>query len=126
MTVMAVLAGLALVSFSGARVSSRDGKRKADLEQIKSALEMYRADNPGIGYPAATGNANNVLLCGACPLNGYMAAANDPLSTQGQYYYYTSGGGASFTLCARLEGSSGSCSGNPPCGTAICNYQLGP
>jgi len=44
MTVASVLMGLALVSYQGARKSARDGKRKADLEQIRSALEMYRAD----------------------------------------------------------------------------------
>ena len=45
MTVAAVLMGLALVSYQSARKSARDAKRKSDLEQIRSALEMYRSDN---------------------------------------------------------------------------------
>jgi general secretion pathway protein G len=44
LTIIGVLMGLALVSYEGARKSARDAKRKSDLEQIRSALEMYRSD----------------------------------------------------------------------------------
>lgn len=65
MTIVAVLMGLALVSFQGAKKTARDGKRKTDLEQLRSALEMYRADNGHYFYPAGcdpVGNCNVVLL----------------------------------------------------------------
>ena len=44
-SIIAILAGVGLATFSGAQKKSRDAKRKADLETIRSALEMYRADN---------------------------------------------------------------------------------
>lgn len=48
-TLIAVLSAIGIVSYSSAQRRSRDGKRKADLEIIRSALEMYRADEDG--YP---------------------------------------------------------------------------
>jgi len=48
MTVIAIvgiLMALALTAFQGARKSARDGKRKTDLETIRTALEMFKADN---------------------------------------------------------------------------------
>ena len=112
MTIIAVLAGLALVSLQGARKSARDGKRKADLEQIRSALEMYRADNPTVGYSA-----------GLSGLSGYITVPSDPLP--GRSYSYNRVSTSSYKLCASLEISTGTtysdCNGN--CGTG-CNHQV--
>jgi general secretion pathway protein G len=49
-TIIAVLTTIAVVSYSSVNKRSRDVKRKSDIEQVRSALEMYRSD---IGqYPA--------------------------------------------------------------------------
>lgn len=51
-SVIAVLVAIALVSYGSINKRSRDARRKSDIEQIRSALEMYRADNetyPNIG-----------------------------------------------------------------------------
>ncbi len=113
MTIASVLMGLALVSYQGARKSARDGKRKTDLEQIRSALEMCRAD---IGsYPDS--------LPGAC--SNYLSVPTDPLSPTYQYRY--NGSANSYTLCAYLETGAvitncpGDCGGN--CGSIACNYK---
>ena len=114
MTVASVLMGLALVSYQGARKSARDGKRKADLEQIRSALEMCRADTGS--YPTS--------LPGSC--SAYLTVPTDPLSPTYEYRY--NGSPNSYTLCAYLEtggittNCSGSCGGN--CGTVTCNYKV--
>lgn len=42
--IIAILASVALISFSGINKNSRDGRRKADLALIQSALEQYHAD----------------------------------------------------------------------------------
>lgn len=44
LVIIGILAGLTLTAFVGTRKTARDGKRKADLEMIASALEMYRTD----------------------------------------------------------------------------------
>jgi len=68
LTVIGVLMGLALVSHQGARKSARDGKRKADLEQIRSALEMYRADKEE--YPCGSERDTCKGTSGAFGYNG--------------------------------------------------------
>lgn len=44
-TIIGLLAGAGAVSYSSLVKSSRDARRKADLEQIRAALEMYRSSN---------------------------------------------------------------------------------
>ena len=98
MTIIAVLAGLALVSYGGARKTARDGKRKADLEEIRSAMEMCYADDnryPGVSF-------GNPLICVSG--NKYLDSVPvDPINS-GSYIYTVSGSSAtSYTICARLE-----------------------
>ena len=106
-TIMGVLVAIALVSFQGARRSARDGKRKADLEQIRSGLEMFRSDSPTGDYPLILGG-----------LGGYLTVPNDPVSGV-SYSYFPSG--PNYFLCAELEsGGTDSCAAE---GCADCNYR---
>lgn len=88
MTIVAVLMGLALISYQGARKIARDGKRKTDLEQIRGALEMYRADEGE--YPG-----------GLSDLGGYITVPQDPAT--GDAYPYDSDTASTYELCADLE-----------------------
>jgi len=116
MTIIAVLSGLALVSYQGARESARDGKRKSDLEQIRSGLEMCRNDNGS--YPVGTDPTSGCSYLSPLP--------EDPID--GQNYYYSSSDGIDYDLCAALENpGSDSCGGADSCGSGIaCNYIVGP
>jgi len=117
MTIASVLMGLALVSYQGARKSARDGRRKADLEQIRSALEMCRADTGS--YP--TGIYNDITCGGQTYLSG---TPKDPITQDS--YYYSRADDNNYTLCAYLEagGVSGSC-GSADCGSGrTCNYKV--
>jgi general secretion pathway protein G len=64
-TVMiAVLTIIGVVSYSSVNKRSRDVKRKSDLEQIRSALEMYRSEHgeyPHSGSPQSQSLTDNVL-----------------------------------------------------------------
>jgi len=112
MTIVAILMGIALVSFQGARKSSRDGKRKADLEQVRSALEMYRADNGG--YPVGSLSSGGNIL-------PYMTIPDDPVP--GRKYIYSSDG-VTYNLCAALEiGGAAVCGLCGDDGDIACNYQ---
>jgi len=88
MTIVAVLMGLALISYQGARKIARDGKRKTDLEGVRGALEMYRADNGE--YPG-----------GLSDLGGYITVPQDPAT--GDNYPYNSDTASTYELCADLE-----------------------
>ena len=43
-TIIGLLASVAIGSYSTATKNSRDARRKSDLETIRSAIEIYRAD----------------------------------------------------------------------------------
>jgi general secretion pathway protein G len=115
MTIVAVLMSISLVSFQGARKSSRDSRRKADLEQIRSALEIYRSDNKT--YPASP----DLLV------SDYLSELpSDPVSTYSYEYHFVSEN--SYNLCSYLEVNSGlsvvasgDCGGD--CGSS-CYYKV--
>ncbi|MFH0979716.1 MAG: prepilin-type N-terminal cleavage/methylation domain-containing protein, partial [Candidatus Roizmanbacteria bacterium] len=43
--IIGLLTSIAVASYSRMGQQSRDARRKTDLEQIRSALEMYRSNN---------------------------------------------------------------------------------
>lgn len=122
-SIIGLLSGLSIFALQGSRESSRDARRKADLETIRSGLELYRADCDT--YPAGSGNADTVLgdpftgSVGSCNSNTYIEdVPEDPRS--GSYFY--SSAGDSYRICAELEdppASPDTCTG-----CASCNYRV--
>lgn len=51
--IISILATLGIISYNSAQLKSRDAKRKADINSIASALELYKADNKK--YPVLPG-----------------------------------------------------------------------
>lgn len=110
-TIIGILTSIGFVSYQSTQKSSRDGKRKADLEQVRGALEIYRSDNNA--YPAG--------LSTLTP-NYIQPLPTDP---KGYSYYYNRLTTTTYNLCAYLEGGgTDNCGLN--CGTAPgnCNYKL--
>lgn len=106
MTIIGVLAGFALVAMGGARKAARDARRKADLEQVRSALEMRRADCGD--YPGETlVSGEDIVGSGAAPCQvccsstNYMTIPSDPTASDRQYVYTSDG--STYNLCAALE-----------------------
>ena len=77
-TIIGILTTFGYLNYATSLEKSRDGKRKADLEQIRSALEMYRADETQ--YPL-TGNLSILDP-------DYISLPTDP---KGFAYNYSSG-----------------------------------
>ena len=114
MMIVAALAGMSLFSFQGARKQGRDAKRKADLEVIRSALELYKADCNR--YPPSSGGGVPSPLNGSgCGLsaNVYLQSVPKDPSTNTNYTYALSGTNR-YTITATLEDCTGS----------GCNYQV--
>lgn len=95
LTIIGLLVGFSLVSYQGSRKTARDAKRKADLEQIRSALEMYRTDCGR--YPVGNLKSGDNISCGGTT---YLQIPPDPLG--GRQYIY-SGNGTIYIICAGLE-----------------------
>src|SRR3990170_1677136 len=52
-SIIGILIALSVFGLQGAREASRDAKRKADLELIRSGIEIYKSDCNS--YPASLG-----------------------------------------------------------------------
>lgn len=126
-TIIALLASLAAVSYSQFVKQARDAKRTTDIEQIRAAIELYRNFDIAGAYPATldfsgagTIEDANAKYLGIVP--------NDPLSSKGYTLYYASSAPfTDYTLCAYLENGVGAVVGTT-CGPSSlpCNYCTGP
>lgn len=124
-SIIGILMGISLVAFQNSRSSARDAKRKADLESIRSALELSRSDSATKTYPVYSGSTATSPSAFQTQLASYLSIPADPIT--GQNYYYISTAGTTYKLCARLEtgGTVGQC-GGANCGTGAnsCNIQV--
>lgn len=121
-SIIALLFAAGVASYTKASQRSRDAKRKADIEQLRSALEMYRTDNSS--YPSTAGAWQDIpTTLDTALVSNYMPALPvDPQS--GISYMYQSpidAGTTTYCLTAFMEvtSGSGSCTGysTPPVGT---------
>jgi general secretion pathway protein G len=90
--IIAVLTAVGIVSYVSINRNARDAKRRGDIEQIRSALEMFRSDKGS--YPAVgdlgwtdasnlnTGDSDTGLVDTYIP-----AIPSDPQSTNFVYRY---------------------------------------
>lgn len=110
MAIISVLAAIGLTSYAFSQKRARDARRRADLESVRSALEIYRADNPATGYP----NTNYSGLSASLIPNYISVMPLDPKNVS-PYTYTYAGGGNTYTLCAnRLERTAVSYCLSPP------------
>lgn len=100
--VLAIIGSLTtviMVNFLAARERGRDAERKAELKQLQTALELYRADQGS--YPSSPLPACNAPL--AVAGTTYMQKMPcDPTST-GQFVYTYTTTGSTYILTACLE-----------------------
>jgi len=127
-SIIGILMAISIFGIQGARESSRDSRRKADLELIRSGIEIYKSDCGN--YPIATYSTNwpSQIVGDGTPTscavtNVYLSPPLDPVSPT-RYYLYNSAG-TTYELCTSLEQGSGSvtCGGSSNCGTT-CNYKV--
>ena len=126
-SIIGILIAVSIFGLSGARESSRDARRKADLELIKAGLELYRADCSS--YPSSLTAGSNLVGSGTptgCAVsNVYISGIpTDPISASRSYVYKVVGSG--YEICTALEQGSGSvsCGGTSSCGSVSCNYKV--
>ena len=102
--ILGVLTAMITGNFFTSLKKGRDAKRKADLEQIQRALEMYYEDKRV--YPDSLSFGNSLCETTSC-LSGekiYMQKLpNDPISGKNYEYIQPSGTGDDYKLFACLE-----------------------
>ncbi len=102
--ILGLLAALVTGNFFTSLKKGRDAKRKADLEQVQRAVEMFYEDK-GV-YPLTSDLVLGSKLCETSECAGtekvYMQKVpNDPIS--GKTYQYLSSDGTNYKLFACLE-----------------------
>ena len=97
-TIIAVLSGVAMISFSAAGKGARDARRKSDLETIRQALVMYRSDEGC--YP---GNLNGEGVIDLLLNEGYLTEP-EPRDPKPNLYSYIYTPGANSTDCLNYAG----------------------
>jgi prepilin-type N-terminal cleavage/methylation domain-containing protein len=120
-SIIGILVGLSIFGLQSARESARNSRRKADLELIRSGVEIYKADCGG--YPLALGaSLSGSESSGNTCLTSTVYIAEVPTDVVESRLYYYSSDGVTYELCAALEDEgSDICSGS--CGET-CNYQV--
>ncbi len=99
-SLIGILAAMALVSFSSVQKQARDTTRKSDLKQYQTATESYASKNNG-NYPianpaqvASSGTYCTALNIGVCPADPKTGTLD---------YRYVSTGGINYVIWGTLE-----------------------
>lgn len=109
--IIGILATFIVASFASAQARGRDARRKADLEAIQTALELFKSDSRGAAfYPIGPEGA--ATLNAALVPNYIKLVPADPGDTAIPYEY---GGG--------LRGG-GACAGNTIVAATCDDYRL--
>ncbi|OGG23921.1 hypothetical protein A3A79_01835 [Candidatus Gottesmanbacteria bacterium RIFCSPLOWO2_01_FULL_43_11b] len=141
--ILAILITLGLGTFRSSQTKSRDSRRKTDIKNVTSALELYFNDT---GKYPNDNSGGKITACGSagatvCEWGEEFKDQNntiymvelpeDPIAIH-SYYYDVGGGNNSYQLYARLEntddadvqksGSTPQAYQNLYCGTKLCNY----
>jgi general secretion pathway protein G len=123
-SIIGVLTAMSIFGMKGARESARDAKRKADLEQIRSGIEIYKADFNF--YPAS----NQLILSSsgtlAVGVNTYLTKPLDPTTPTANYSYTAPASASTYVLCAALENAPVPAMDVTGCGSCVktCNYKV--
>lgn len=115
-TIIGLLSTIGITGFQAITKSGRDALRKSDLEQMRSALEIYKSEN-GV-YPTGTAACQLVL-----PTGYINRIPTDPKQPTYQYCYLWNANPLIYSLCAHLENGDGTLS---YCGTDVCGNDTTP
>ena len=87
-SIISILAGIITVNLSSARKIARDARRKEDIQQIQTALELYYNDHRRYPTILKEVTANN---------SNYLTTL--PIDPSGYSYIYSSGGSSGALAC---------------------------
>jgi len=139
-SILGILASIALVSFTSSQMRGRDTQRKSDLKQISSALELFYSDYGK--YPDESGGSIIACPTGTLCVWGlgqfsdgktiyFKVLPKDPASGQNYYYRIVDPPtNQKFQLFAYLENTRDLDLISPPtaylCGgsSKYCNFSL--
>ena len=134
-SIIGVLIGLSAFGLQGARQSARDARRISDIEQIRSGLELYKADcgvyPDNTNFPGPGGDLLGDASSLSCASgNTYISNRPEDPFGAGRIYLYNRISPTTYEICGAMENKAStlSCAGKTPgqCPTAgvPCNYRV--
>lgn len=89
MAIVSILASLLVVNFSDVNKKGRDSKRKSDVQAMRTALELYRADEGSYpcGSPALPQTSGGAFVSPSDGTFEYMKKVPKDPRSDGDYYY---------------------------------------
>jgi prepilin-type N-terminal cleavage/methylation domain-containing protein len=106
-SIIGILASLALASYSRAQKQARDTQRKSDLNQYRNALELYASESGGSYYSFSGSSGYNLAnFCGSgAILEKYMSQCPEDPTNSGDYIYryQSNASGTAYILYVDLE-----------------------
>lgn len=113
-SLIGILAALALVSYTGSQKQARDTQRKSDLKQYQNALEIFANKNNGL-YPSRTASAGvaaSTTLCTDLSISTCPEDSRNAEDSTFTYRYQSDGSGSGtvdatkYVLWGKLENTS--------------------
>jgi prepilin-type N-terminal cleavage/methylation domain-containing protein/uncharacterized protein (TIGR02145 family) len=98
--IIGILAGIIVVSMSGATGAANDARRKTDINQLSKAVMIYKANNLDTALPVVTCTIGGSCPAGVLTVLGSASSLRDP---DGTYYTYSSIDGNNYTIAANLS-----------------------
>lgn len=125
--IIAVLTAIGIVSYGSINRNARNAKRRSDIEQIRSALELYRADKgyyPAINTGSMDAAAN---LENAADFSLYMTSVpDDPKDIAYRYQALNESSGSYFGYCVAATLETSGTTIDTTCGsTSLGGYNYG-
>ncbi|BFT94366.1 MAG: hypothetical protein MNSN_04650 [Minisyncoccus archaeiphilus] len=108
--IIGILAGIIVVSMSGAQGSANDARRKTDVNQLSKSIMIHKVDHPETPLPIETCSiGGGTTPCSSTVLSVLNNASvlRDPDSSK--YYYYSSTDGNHYTISTKLSDSNDYC-----------------
>lgn len=110
MGIIVLLMGVGVVSYTQTNKKARDSKRKADIESIRSALELYRTDQgqyPTLTVDPGRGNcidpSQTSIISGAVTYIATLPTDPTDNGTNSSCYTYTLNSPTSYLITCSFE-----------------------
>ena len=101
MAMIGVLLAIATVSYRTTRIRAQNARREADIQQVRTALEIYRSDNAAYPIDAESGDMKNISGMTLFLTNSVV----DPVNSGSYVYTYgcsaptCTTAGREYTIC---------------------------
>ena len=103
--ILGILTAITMVSFQGANKNARDTRRKAEIHEMKGAIEEYRLVNET--YPAVNDTSVDGIFLSTLQPDFLTKNYLDPKNSATNYYsyQYVGNSGCQYALIAIMENS---------------------